>query len=317
MQVAVAEKVGEAVADVLAFARANPGQTALNKLTVYQAAKELGSDFRMARRYYRKARRRFRAYRRRFAGRKRVAKRSVRPRKRMRKSYRKRMQPHAAIGKSAKDQGLLQQLTFGVQNVQSWRIGTGSTTLIEPGARLRPWTWVNGMRVCVRIQNVQETRMLEYHWCLVQEREPSNGSPKNGINTLTKDWWRDNRGGEVDTFTDFDDGSPVTNWSPFLSCGRIATSRYKVITHQKALLGGAPDLISSSLGFKGTSHFYHCEKYIKMKKKVLFNGITDVTGRYPVYFVDWITMPCYVGYPGASTVGAERFVELTTYYDAF
>ncbi len=317
--VALAEKGAEAVRDIAAFARANPGQAALNKLTLYQAAKELGSDFRMVRRYYRKARGRFRAARRRVGRPKRTMRSAYGSRKRRKRTtYKRRMQPHAKVGKSATEVDYNAVIDFGEQNVGPWKVGTGNSTLTAPGTRLRPWTWVNGMRICIRCQN-ESFIPMEYHWCLVQLREPSAGTPAGGVNAFDTDWFRDNRSGQVDVLTDFTTNSPNAGvWSQFLSCGRIATSRYKVITHRKVLLAGkAGNGSQENIGFKGNGHIYHCEKYIKMKKRVLFNAITDVTGRYPVYFVDWCTTPTQTDYPAGGTSAARRFCQMTTYFDAF
>lgn len=230
------------------------------------------------------------------------------------------MQPSAKIGKSATEIQSSAILNYGQQNVGSWQVGNG-LTILSPGSRLRPWTWVNGMRVCIRLQNEDLVRPVEYHWALVQKREPDSGTPSTGVGALNSDWWRDNRPGQVDVFTDFDTGAspPTAAWSPFLSCGRIATSRYKVITHRKVLVAPEPGnaQVTDSHTYKGLGHIYHCEKYIKMKKKVLFNAQTDVAGRYPVYFVDWCTTPTESAYPSVLTAACRRYVELTTYYDAF
>lgn len=317
--VAAAERVGEAVKDIAAFARANPGQAALNKLTLYQAAKEIRSDFGMVRRYYRKARGRFRAARRRYVRRSKrsYSRISMRPRKRQ-KTYRKRMHPAARIGKSAKQSSSNRTMDYGSQYVLPWEIGSGNSTLSEPGTRLRSWTNVNGMRLCIRVVAENSLREVEYHWALVQQKTPSAGSPVGDKDSLLTNFFTDNRPGQIDKFTDFDTGTPLTNWSAFLGCGRINSSEYKIIMHKKALLAAEPISAGTvDAGNKGTGHIFYYNKYIKMRKRVLFNAVTDVTGRFPVYFVDWCTMPTSKNYPTVVIAAAQRYVEMTTYYDAF
>lgn len=307
---AAAEKGAEVVRDIAAFTRANPGQAWLNKLTLYTAAKELGSDFRMVRRYVRKARRYVRRPVRRIAGRKRMRKTTGTFKKR-RKSYSRRFHPSTQITTGAKRAVKQNVMNFGEQHVTPWFVGTGSSTLLTPGSRLKAYCFVKGIRICVRLHN-EGSRSLEYHWALIQSKTVSNGSPLDGIDAANDAFWTSNKQGDVDKFADFDEDTPKTNWSAYLSCGRISTSKYRVITHKKVVVAGEP--IFSGTGFRGNSHLYIAEKYIKMNKRVLFNAITDVSGRFPVYFVDWCTYPAPSDYPNVLTAAATRYVEMTTYY---
>ena len=236
--------------------------------------------------------------------------------KRYKRSYPARnMMKNAKVGKSATEVRHGTAMLIGRQNVHAWEVGNGQSTLLSTGVRLRPWTWVNGMRVCIRFQNESQVA-LEYHWCLMQQREPSDGAPNTGPGAFNDRFFRDNRPGEIDVMRDFNDPDPATTWSSQLSCGRINSSNFRVMCHKKTLV--APGVLTNAYGdFKGLGHFYHYEKYIKMHKKLLFNAITDVTGRYPVYFVDWVTQPVDSNYLTASPSVARRFVQLVTYYDAF
>lgn len=227
------------------------------------------------------------------------------------------MAPSARALKSARSVAFERLVNLRTMGTLAWSIGNASSA-IAPGVRLRPWTYVNGMRLCIRAQN-RIKYATELHWALVQEKRALDGSGvASGATEFKPDFFRDNRQAQLDTFKDFTDqpGSGAI-WNFRYSCGRINSMKFRVLKHQKVFLAGEPTE-QGDTSFKGLGHIYHCEKYFKMHKRISFGTAADTVGNYPVYFVYWVTRPTPDNYPSTQSTNEIRLaVEMVTYYDAY
>lgn len=241
----------------------------------------------------------------------------------MKKMPRYRMAPSTRKSKSARNQRWTQNVKLGIFDRQVWNIGNASAAL-APGVRLRPWTWVNGMRLCLRVEN-RANIPIEFHWVLFQLKAPTNGTGVAATNAeLKPDFFRDNREAQLNTFQDFID-EPTTGasngWLHVYSCGRLNSMKFRTLKHSKIFLSARPNVTdANNRSYKGLQHIYHYEKYIKMKKRIAFGTTADQIGNYPVYCGWWCTTPTTENYPATSAGDTDAVAlcgEMTTYYDAF
>ena len=292
--VAGVEKGVELVKDVAAFSRANPGQAALNKLTLYQAAKELRSDFRMAGGYVRKARRSYRRGRRFVRKYSRKRKRSSKPMS----TKRKRMINSTSVSKAS----------FGPQAVGEAAILFGQLVpelVHEPPAagnalnlnvRDNANVFIKGYKFCRYFKCATTTVPVMVSYALIQWQDQvyERVQDQSSTQPISEQFFRD-LSSQTDRHANFLNYNPVggNQWSMNMNCANMNPSRgYNIIWHKKKVLYPRVELADVSgaqQAVDGGRHWYwKIERYVKVNKNFTYRTREATRSNTPFMELYWV-----------------------------
>lgn len=294
---AAAEKGLELAKDLATFTRAHPVQTAFNKLSLYQALKEAGSDFKMARRYYRKIRRRFAPRRRRYG-----LKRITGKRKRMsaHNTKRKRMISSFSVSKAAQQvptTGIGDFINLGQLYFKLLNEPAPSSDGRDFNVRDNANVFYKGYKMCRLFQTTNLTSPIELHYALVQWEPQVYFRLQQQAGDLTlnirEEFFRafDNVGDRHQNFTQY----PTTGaalWNMRLNCSAMNPNRgYRIIWHKKRVLYPRYPLVDASGANQavdgGRRWYWKIDRYLKVNKNFTFRTREETVSNTPFMEMWW------------------------------
>lgn len=187
--------------------------------------------------------------------------------------------------------------TFNIQQLKLFPIrfppqGTGT------GDRNRIFIRLKGVNICFCIKNIEpdsSTRNFMCHFALLQPKcDTSNEGTTAATRTaafladISPEFFRD-------TVSDQERESPFVNFVPSTTpslgpfemkynCLSLNKDKMNVLCHWRKML------YSSNVA-SGFRRYWEVKKYIKIKRKFIFDNPTDIQGKFPIYLAFWV-YPC-------------------------
>lgn len=133
-------------------------------------------------------------------------------------------------------------------------------------------------------------RAIELHLALLQDKDPDTPT----LGSTKVNFWRDTSSTTSTTKDFVDDSGTTLGYQPAYKWSKINPDNKNILFHTKYILGSTKEVLdgagSNWYVAPNVSHWYkRTERYIKLNKRFVFDGMDDVNPKNCPYLVWWWT----------------------------